>query len=262
MKQFILPLCEPLGALWFLMVVSVSWLFFRRQWRTGAWLAGPTLVLFVLGSTPLAEALVAAAERPYATGSSVERLAEQAPEGVTVVVTLGGGHSYSEHDPLRFSVGEAGDRFLVGLHLIQTGKAQVLVLGGSGATSAGSRVPEAEVVQSWLRSFGPHDSGLVITNLGICGNTHDEALAFKLLAGSHGWTNTILVTSALHMARSVAVFKKQGIAVTPLACDFQIYGVQRSPGISPFPRQDRLRLLANYLHEKIGWWVYRWKGWV
>ncbi len=33
-------------------------------------------------------------------------------------------------------------------------------------------------------------------------------------------------------------------------------------GASPFPRQHRLELLSLYLHEQIGWWVYRWRGWV
>jgi hypothetical protein len=57
------------------------------------------------------------------------------------------------------------------------------------------------------------------------------------------------------------LFKRQGIEVTPVAADFQALGVPKDP-FSPFPRQHRLFLLALYLHEKIGWWVYRTRGWV
>jgi uncharacterized SAM-binding protein YcdF (DUF218 family) len=65
------------------------------------------------------------------------------------------------------------------------------------------------------------------------------------------------------MRRAEAVFQKQGVDVTPVACDFQVYGVPRTSGFSsPFPRQHRLDLLSLYLHEQIGWWVYRWRGWV
>ena len=100
-----------------------------------------------------------------------------------------------------------------------------------------------------------------MTNLGICINTHDEAVAFRKLAQSQGWSKVMLVTSALHLRRGVALFKKQGIEVTPVAADFQVLGVPQDP-FSPFPRQHRFFLLALYLHEKIGWWVYRARGWV
>jgi uncharacterized SAM-binding protein YcdF (DUF218 family) len=65
------------------------------------------------------------------------------------------------------------------------------------------------------------------------------------------------------MRRAEAVFRKQGIQVTPIACDFQVYGVSGTAGFpSPIPSQHRLALLALYLHEIIGWRVYKWRGWV
>ena len=66
MSQFISPLTEPIGALWGLMVLGVLWLLIRRQWRSAIWLGFPTAVLFILGSTPLAEKLVASEERQWA----------------------------------------------------------------------------------------------------------------------------------------------------------------------------------------------------
>ena len=100
-----------------------------------------------------------------------------------------------------------------------------------------------------------------MTNLGICINTHDEAVAFRKLARSQGWSKVLLVTSALHLRRAVALFKQQGIEVTPVAADFQALGVPPDP-FSPFPREHRLFLMTLYLHEKIGWWVYRLRRWV
>jgi hypothetical protein len=41
-----------------------------------------------------------------------------------------------------------------------------------------------------------------------------------------------------------------------------VQGVSQDSPLSPFPRQHRLFLLALYMHEKIGWWVYRARGWV
>jgi uncharacterized SAM-binding protein YcdF (DUF218 family) len=122
-------------------------------------------------------------------------------------------------------------------------------------------VAASSLVQEWVLASGL--TTVTVTNLGLCANTHDEALRFKELSAQHGWRTVILVTSALHIPRSVAVFAAQGIAVVPVACDFQAYGVASMQGdFSPFPRQFRFHHLALYLHEKIGWLVYRWRGWV
>jgi len=54
-------------------------------------------------------------------------------------------------------------------------------------------------------------------------------VARRGLAGRlrRGWRKVILVTSALHIPRSVAVFAAQGIAVVPVVCDFQAYGSEK-----------------------------------
>src|ERR1035441_6158911 len=72
MYQFFNPLTEPIGALWSLMVWSVLWLVFRRQWRSAFWLGLPTAVLFVIGSTPLTEMLVAREERQWVADEKSE----------------------------------------------------------------------------------------------------------------------------------------------------------------------------------------------
>ncbi len=101
-----------------------------------------------------------------------------------------------------------------------------------------------------------------MTNLGICLNTHDEALAFKKMKRFEDWNSVILVTSALHMRRSVALFQKLGIKVEPVASDFQVFGVSQDEPFSVFPRERRLRLWGLYLHEKIGMVVYGRRGWI
>ena len=47
------------------------WLLYRRQWRSALWLGLPTVLLFVIGSTPLPEKLVASEERQWAGSSEV-----------------------------------------------------------------------------------------------------------------------------------------------------------------------------------------------
>jgi uncharacterized SAM-binding protein YcdF (DUF218 family) len=256
MKPLFSPLFEPLGALWLLLVLVLVGLLCRRQWRCAAWLGLPVTLIFLLGSTPIIDRLVAAAERPYVR-SGLNRLPK-----ADAVVALGGGHAVSLFDPLGFSIGEPGDRYLTAVLLTRLGKAPVLVLGGSLPTGVGADTDlEMAPVQAWIKAWSL--TPVTVTSLGLCADTHDEALHFAGLADRYHWKSTLLVTSALHLRRAEAVFKKQGLNIIPVACDFQVYGVRGAEtSFSVFPSQPRLRLWSLYLHEKIGWWVYRWRGWI
>lgn len=260
MSHFIEPLTEPLGMIWFAMVLGLVWLLWRRQWRSALWLGGPTLVLFLIGSTTLVEHLVAAEEARY-VHSQPAATPNPGGDPADAVVALGGGDSISQFDLLGFAARDGASRNLTAVELVRTGRARVLVLGGSVQSLPDKPgVPSMAAVQDWVVSWHVINGG--VTNLGICANTHDEALAFRKLKESQGWKKVMLVTSALHMRRSEALFKKQGIDVEVVPADFEAYGVMREPGISPFPRGQRFVLLSRYLHEKIGWWVYQWRGWI
>lgn len=291
MNQFFAPLAEPVGAVWLLMALAVTWLLWRRQWRSALWLGLPTVLLFFVGSTSVAEMLVGAEEKPWVAGQKAAGLGRDAlprvpanrkvgptnspssqlpapnsfqlsapPAPADAVIALGGGQRVSDHDVLGFAVSDGGSRVLTAIELVRSGQARTLVLGGSWPMPGQPNVPSMSVVQDWVISWGLTMGP--VTNLGICFNTHDEAVAFRKLAPSQGWLRVLLVTSALHLQRSEALFRKQGISVTPVAADFQVQGVSQDLPFSPFPRQHRLHLLTLYLHEKIGWWVYRVRGWV
>jgi hypothetical protein len=65
------------------------------------------------------------------------------------------------------------------------------------------------------------------------------------------------------MKRAEATMRKLNGEVATVACDFRVYGVKQEPWKSfPFPQTDRFKLLHEYLHEVVGGWVYRWRGWI
>ena len=274
MHGFFLPLTEPLGMVWFLMFAGLCWLLARRHWRSAIWLGIPTFLLFLIGSTPVAEMIVGAAEGRWK--GNAETLKAEMLKGADAltyrrsdapvadaVVMLGGGYYVSDRDLYGFALCDGGARVVTALELLRTEKASALVLGGGLPVAGRPDVTAPSLLEHWVAAWGLASSAGVVTNLGTCMNTHDEAVQFRKLEEAYHWRKVLLVTSALHMPRSVALFKKLGIVVEPVARDFKVYGV---PGarlsFSPFPRQNRFQVLGLYLHEKIGWWVYRVRGWV
>ncbi len=252
MKHFFLPLLEPVGAVWALMCLGLCWLALRKQWRMAAWVGLPTALLFLLGSAPVAEGLVARAEAEWADVGGLKAEAD-------AVVVLGGGAGVSSKDLYGLALNSGASRVLTGVELVRLRKGKNLVLGGSVPVAGNTGALVMERVRAWIDAWQLVHVPMI--TLGACRNTHDEAVAFGRLTRERHWKEAALVTSALHMRRSAAVFRKQGIEVTPVACDFQAYGVTPIP-LSIFPRQERFRLLSLYVHEKVGYWLYWARGWL
>ncbi len=203
--------------------------------------------------------MVASLERPFAA-SDVENLPT-----CDAVVMLGGGL-----EPSRYEVGglhftKAGDRIIMALDLMRRGKAPVLVLGGAAAQMDGSLHVEADLARDWLAVWKlPSDARQRVISLGINGNTHDEALKVRELASSQGWQRILLVTSAFHMKRAAAVFRSTtGVEIIPAPCNFltEVSTAPSPPGWH-IPTWSGFEKISIWLHEKVGWAIYRRRGWI
>jgi uncharacterized SAM-binding protein YcdF (DUF218 family) len=89
------------------------------------------------------------------------------------------------------------------------------------------------------------------------------------MARKRGWRSILLVTSATHLPRSVASFRRlTSLTIIPVACDFQL-PARRSFGrptaastlMGVLPAADALALTTLAIKEHLGQWVYRIKGW-
>jgi hypothetical protein len=59
------------------------------------------------------------------------------------------------------------------------------------------------------------------------------------------------------------VFRAQGIEVIPAASNFlTTIGTAPAPPGYSVPRADGFEKIAIWLHEEIGWWTYRHRGWI
>ena len=255
MLDFLGAATEPVGAFWLALVALLVWRLLKRQWRLAFWPATAALGIYLVCATPLPAYLLASLERPY-IGSKLEKV-----QPADAVVVLGGIAGASAHDAFGFQARPSINRMITGYELVKLGKANAMVLGGAGPAKGTQGFAENVYLERWLSGWGLTNAP--IYRLRPCGNTHDEAVCTHELAATKNWKRIILVTSAWHLKRSEAVFRKQGIALTAVGCDFIGLAALESPGaFRLMPTADGILMLSRYVHEKVGWWLYRSRGWL
>jgi uncharacterized SAM-binding protein YcdF (DUF218 family) len=159
---------------------------------------------------------------------------------------------------INFSI--SGDRLFQTLPLYYKGRIKKIIFtGGSGSIEFPEK-REAVFVKKYLRSINFPDSALVIESNSK--NTYENAVfTKKILDSLHINGNFLLVTSAYHMPRSLAVFKKAGYAhLTPYITNRSSGGRRYTPDHLFVPNPDALFALQFLLHEWMGYVIYKIKG--
>src|SRR5690606_12821560 len=93
-----------------------------------------------------------------------------------------------------------------------------IVVSGGFIDFFGSTVPEAEAMKELLMALGVAEEDIVLE--GRARNTYENAIYVREIAEEQGFNEILLVMSALHMPRSLAIFEKQNFAVIPAPVDF------------------------------------------
>lgn len=255
LKQALFTL-EPIGFVWLCLGLLSICLWWKRHRRLAIWASALVVFITIVGSTPVPDWLLESLERPYATFPAADQLPT-----ADAVVLLGGGSEPARREFCELHLSPAGDRLVMARALMRLGKAPVLVLGGGGMRIDGRWESEAEHVRDLFVTWDIPASAMI--PLPYNADTHDEAVHTRAVAEARGWKRILLVTSANHMRRASAVFRKQGLDVIPVPCNF-LTSLSTSPGPYPIcvPRYDGFVKMATWLHEMAGWRMYRRRGWV
>jgi uncharacterized SAM-binding protein YcdF (DUF218 family) len=260
LSKLLPPLVYPLGLSLLLQLASL--LGRRRFWAPWSSAAGWTLLW--LASTPwLSRELVWGLE---------ERASQLTPArlpAADVVLVLGGGLRPALPPRRAVEVAEAGDRLLTGVRLLRQGLAPtLLVSGGVVSFTAADRSPsEASSAARLARELGVPTGQLVLSPQAR--NTAEEAIALQRIARTRGWRSVLLVTSATHLPRSLATFRRRtNLTIVPVACDFLLPERQFLGGSTPasaalalLPNADALATTTLVLKEHLGLLAYRLRGW-
>lgn len=251
--KFIAPLVHPIGFAWLMLLVGTA-VCLRRRRRLGSIVCGTAALMTWIVSQPwLTTPLVGSLERPW-----LDHTLAHATDADAVVV-LGGGWRASQPDFASLDLTQCGDRLMAGFELCRQGKARALVVGGDPTEPPPGMNPSSQQVGWWFREWKL--SPAEFHSLGPVRTTRDEARRTRELADRLGWKKILLVTSALHMRRSVDAFEKAGLTVIPVACDFQVLRFKESTaGWKAFPDDESILTFSLWWHEQLGWLAYRLLG--
>lgn len=244
---------EPLFWVLALLAMSVlmSW---RRRLRLSlafSWLALLTLVGASWTSAP--EALLRALETQYPTPSGLDM------DQQVGVIVIGGALASPELWHAHHQVGLNGqaERMTEAVALMRRYPHLRLLFTGGVSNLSATGASEAERARVFFAAMGIEPSRVVYEERSR--NTCENALYSAALPGVDKGQRWLLLTSAFHMPRTMAVFKRVGWRVTPWPVDHRAtahdswfdFSLHNGPG-----------LWTLALHEWLGLAAYRMAGWL
>lgn len=128
--------------------------------------------------------------------------------------------------------------------------AQLVFTGGTAIVNRDPTLPEvteADVAKQLFENLGIEDSRLVLEDKSR--NTWENAVNTKALVNPQPGQTWLLVTSALHMPRSVGIFRKVGWEVTPYPTDYEVIPGHRQANLGFV---DKLEIIDSATKEWIG----------
>ena len=256
----LLPLfIYPLGLSCILLLVAF-WFCFKRS----RWTFLPILLAFIIlmtaGNIGFSNRLVTSLERQYLP-------LKNTPQADAIVV-LGGSTRNNEPPRIIPDLSERGDRLLYGVKLYKDGAAPYILLTGGRIDWYGGSSSEAKDMAALTEIMGVPRDALLLESRSL--TTYENAVYTKEILERRKIERIILVTSAAHMPRAMAIFRKQGINAIPAPTDYMVSDRNlienqvstQSRIISLFPNPESLDRTTQIIKEYIGTYIYRLRGWL
>jgi uncharacterized SAM-binding protein YcdF (DUF218 family) len=229
-----------------LFLLGLILLWFTKKQKAGKCLVTIGLLLLLALSTyPLASAILRPLERHY-PAVDVSGQGDIDKLGAKYIVVLGGGQVC---DPTITTASQFQPSSLVrlieGIHLYRQVPGSKLIL--SGGNSKYEPTTNAELMYKMALLLGVKKEDIILEDSSK--NTYEEAKIIKDMIGEEKF---ILVTSASHMPRSMALFKKFGMKPIPAPTDHLVKKYHEIPPKEFFPRADSVEKIEVAFHEYLG----------
>jgi uncharacterized SAM-binding protein YcdF (DUF218 family) len=179
--------------------------------------------------------------------------------GAQAVVVLGSGsrNLRAAGRQLSWVTSDAGLRVLETARLFDLMKGPLVIASG-GITEDDAAAPESAALQRALIDLGVPADRILLESQSK--NTRDEVLIIKRMLAERGMTSFVLVTSPLHMRRSILAFEQQGLH--PIPSPSQLVPDGSTGGSALLPSDLWLRVGDAALYEWMARGYYWWQGWL
>ena len=234
----------PLTLASVLMVIGLVLLWATRRKTLGKVLVTlGTCLLLMASFGPLSNHMLMSLERRYPPLLDVKDI--QKAKDIKWIVVLGGGNISDPGLPFSNQLAPASlVRLLEGINLHRRLPGSKLLLSGGAASS---QVPEAETMAKTALLMGMKESDIVIENKSL-----DTASQARTIPGIVGRGQFILVTSAFHMPRSMALFRKYGMDPIPAPTAYIACKLPQFDPVTIFPSAGSLGKMDLVIHEYMG----------
>jgi uncharacterized SAM-binding protein YcdF (DUF218 family) len=244
LKEFILP---PMPWFLLLLVVLIYW---RRRWARTLLLATFCLI-FALHSGIVGYWLRYPLESSY---SPLLEPAKAEPYDAIVVLTsseipAGGLIPFPTLDEFMFR------RLDEAWRLYRIRRKPIIVSGGHVNPFTPDR-NENQIAREFLIRWGVPKSDVLGEDRSR--DTYESAVEVEKLLRNKGWKRYLLVTSAVHMPRSMLVFQAKAPEPIPAPGDFSLSKFELEP-FDFFPNEGVARSIYISLHEYVGLVNYYWR---
>lgn len=243
-KSLLLTVLFPLPFTLLLLLGALACLWWTSRQTLGKWLVALAAVVLMGSVAPLWSSwVVTSLERQYPALTSDAAL--QAVLGVQYIVILGSSYATDAAlTPTSRHTKASLTRVIEGLWLHRRLPHAKVILSGGGRGR-----PEAEVMLDLLIGLGMSIDQVLLEPHSR--NTFEEVRQLKTMIGD---SRFLLVTSAVHMPRAMALFEASGLH--PIAAPTD----QSSLAASPIPSSHYLARLEAALYEHIALVKERWMG--
>jgi len=231
-----------------LVLVVLRLLFKAFAWRG---LAKLCAILFIL--------ILAVGSNPKFAGWLASSLENQYPQRAIhnikkhdAIIVLGGGLRLPTSPALHSQLGRGSDRYWYATRLYRSGRADKIIIAGGNVYAQPGLDSEADYASQLLQEWGVPRS--VISTETASRTTQQNLDNVRALLDAQDVESALLVTSALHMPRAYALFRRLPIPVTPASADVLVREVRRPAVFEWLPSASAMQLTTLSMHEYYGRW--------
>lgn len=227
-------------------------LFYRKSQIGRTCLIVGVILLFVCGTPFIPNVLTRQLEHAYEIPTSLPH--------VDAIVVLSGILELPKSSPAYLEFNDGVERIVIGMQLLREDIGDVLIISGGSGDLYNQKTREAVLLRQFAIEFGiPEDKILIEPD---SRNTYENAANTKTLMDQYGFSSSILITTAIHLPRSVGCFNKVGLHPIPYPVDFML------PPQPTFHISDLVPSIGNFIHitrafhEYIGLLMYKINGYI